>query len=111
MQLSSLAIDVFSTLELAPLSMDFDTAIGIEPDTLGREVFPHRSETGSHFLNTGNTRGMNIVETWSESCAKGFTFEYIEKFKIRSRVFDGNDVSVKGFDCPEDVVEIRLQLV
>jgi hypothetical protein len=87
------------------------TAIGIEPDTLDREVFPHRGETGGHFFNAGNTGRVNIVKTWSKSCAKGFAFENIEEFKIRFGVFDGNDVGVESLDCPEDIVEIRLSLV
>jgi hypothetical protein len=81
MQLLSLATDVFSTLKLVEVLIGI-TAVWIEPDTVDGEVFSHRGETDRHFLYAGDTRGMNVVETWTESSSKGFTFKDIKKFQI-----------------------------
>jgi hypothetical protein len=51
---------------------------------------------------------VNIIETRSKPSAKGFTLKNVEELKIGFGVFDGNDVCVKSFDCPEDIVEVRL---
>jgi hypothetical protein len=58
------------------------TAIGVEPDAVCWEIFSHRSETLGHFFDAGDTWRVDVVETWSESCSKGFTFKHVEEFEI-----------------------------
>jgi len=64
------------------------TAIGIEPDTLDGQVFPHGSETFRHFFNAGHARRVNIIKARSEASAVIFPFKDIEKFEIGSGVFN-----------------------
>jgi len=64
------------------------TAIGIEPDTVDREVFHHRLQTGGHFLDAGDSRRVDIVQSWAESGIEGFVLEDIEQFQIRLGVLD-----------------------
>jgi hypothetical protein len=51
---------------------------------------------------------VDIIETRSESGTERFLLKYLEEFEIRFRVFDRNDISIKSFDSPENVIEIRL---
>jgi hypothetical protein len=62
----SLAIDGFSILNVSVVSF-ISTAIGVEPDTVCGEIFSHGSETFGHFLDTGDSRGVNVIKTWSET--------------------------------------------
>jgi len=84
------------------------TAIGIEPDTVNGEVFPHGGETFRHFFNAGHTRRVNIIKAGSEACAVIFAFKDVEKFEIGSGVFNRDDISIKSLDSPEDIVKVRL---
>jgi hypothetical protein len=97
------------SLGLGPLT-SFQAAIGIEPDTVDGEVFPHRGETFGHFFDAGDTRRVDIVETRSETGTKGFAFKDVEELEIGFGVFDRDDVCVEGLDGPEDIVEVRLEI-
>jgi hypothetical protein len=88
----------------------FQTAIGIEPDTVDGEVFPHRRETLGHFFDAGDTRRVDIVETGAETGTKGFAFKDVEQLEIGFGVFDRDDVCVESLDGPKDIVEVRLGL-
>jgi len=84
------------------------TAIGITPDTVDGKVFPHSGKTISHFLNRGNTRRMDIVKTWTETCSKVLEFKDLQKLKIGFGVFNRDDICIESLNSPENVIEIGL---
>ena len=90
------------------VSQKGQTAIRIKPDAIGGKVFPHGRQTTSHFVDAGNTRRMDIIKTRSEASTKRFTLKHVKKFEIRLGILNGNDISVKSFNSPENIVEVRL---
>jgi hypothetical protein len=53
---------------------------------------------------------VDIVKARAKSGAKRFTLKDIEKFEIGLRILNGDDIGIKSFDSPEDIVKVRLSV-
>lgn len=95
------------TLDLIPLA-GLETAVGVDPELLRLEVSKHLLDALLELLKGGDTRRVNVVDTRADVAGVLLVNEDLEELGIGLRVLDGEDISIKGSDGVEEVLELRV---
>ena len=94
-------------LGLLPLA-GLETAVRVDPELLRLEVLEHLLDAVLDLLLAGNSRRVDVVDTGANVSGVVLVNEDLEELGIRLAVLDGEDISIKGGNGVEEVLELRV---
>ena len=94
-------------LGLLPLA-GLETTVRVDPELLRLEVLEHLLDAVLDLLLAGNSRRVDVVDTGANVSGVVLVNEDLEELGIRLAVLDGEDISIKGGNGVEEVLELRV---
>lgn len=94
-------------LRLLPLSC-LQPAIRVDPELIWTQILQHLLNPIFDLLLTRNSRGVDIVDPWTDLAGVSLIDEDFEKLGIALAVLNAKDVGIKGSDGLEEVLEFRV---
>lgn len=94
-------------LGLLPLT-GLKAAVRVDPELLRLEELKHLLDTVTDLLLTGNTRGVDVVNTRSNVSGISGVNEDAEQLGIRLAVLNGQDVGIESGNGVEEVLELGV---
>jgi len=95
------------SLGLGPLA-GLQPTVRVDPQLLGLEVHQHLADSVLDRLLAWDTRRVDIVDTWTNVAGVSLIDEDLEELSVRLAVLDGENISVKGGNGVEEILELGV---
>lgn len=84
------------------------TAVWVDEQQRLLKVYQHVSQAFLDLFTSGDTRGVNVVDTGTNLVGISVVLEGFQQLHVALRRLDGNDIGIQALDGRENVVKVGV---